>query len=322
MALFCSMSLKLPKCCVKKFEEAEEIDVTADYDADYAMPTLLQRQQKTSSSDSLGSRKTSKSQKSAPEQPAAVAAPSRKVSRGSQPSAVPSSEVAEPSTAKASAAPRGVLAASVELLQKAASLGSAGGVAKLDREALLRGIECYAAVLNTLGGDMGSYVLANIKKLRQSKAPTTEADYRQWLLSELPTHASTKYKGYADDSAWMGNLWIGWTLEFFVEMFANLQKGMETSASIDASYKKTLYNHHNFLQRSAFQAAVKKLPGRSELLKSLQGGAPARASPADVERELETFVAIGRPVVRYMLEVNEELAKRLEVERKAFLSKK
>jgi len=47
MALFCSMSMKLPKCCMQKFDEAEEIDVTTD--SSEKLPTLLQK----SSSESV-----------------------------------------------------------------------------------------------------------------------------------------------------------------------------------------------------------------------------------------------------------------------------
>merc|ERR1712060_578627 len=61
-------------------------------------------------------------------------------------------------------------------------------------------------------------------KLRRSKADANLTGYKEWLLSELPVHGPS-YKEYVDDSAWMANLWIGWTLEFFVEMFAKLHGG-------------------------------------------------------------------------------------------------
>ncbi|CAK0894999.1 unnamed protein product, partial [Prorocentrum cordatum] len=72
-----------------------------------------------------------------------------------------------------------------------------------------------------------------------------EDEYRAWLVSELPVHAATKYREYLDNSAWMANLWIGWSLEFFVELFAHLHKGQDTKAGVDLAYKQTLSKHHN-----------------------------------------------------------------------------
>merc|ERR1719221_693727 len=113
---------------------------------------------------------------------------------------------------------------------------------------------------------MGDHLLSNTEKLRRSKASKGESSYGPWLLSELPVHAANGYKGYVDDSAWMANLWIGWSMEFFVEMFAEIHEGQETKAAVDAAYRKTLCNHHNFFQRAAFNTAVKSLPPRDKMM--------------------------------------------------------
>jgi len=203
---------------------------------------------------------------------------------------------------KTPAAQLGVLGLAVDRFQTAVTLNAAGEVAKADRVALIRGLERYVQVLDKLAS-IGSYLDGNVRKLNDSKADAGQSDYLAWLLTELPEHASTKYKGYDDKSAWMGNLWIVWTLEFFVEMFANLHDGMDTSSSVSQAYKKTLYHHHNLLQRGAFTTALKKLPDREMFYKSIQNG----AATVDVKKEVAEFVAVGRPLIRYLHSVNETL---------------
>uniref|UniRef100_A0A7S3SRW2 Glycolipid transfer protein domain-containing protein n=1 Tax=Strombidinopsis acuminata TaxID=141414 RepID=A0A7S3SRW2_9SPIT len=165
---------------------------------------------------------------------------------------------------------------------------------------------------------MGSYLLLNTKKLRASKASPEIPNYRAWCLSELPVHAATGYKSYVDDSAWMANLWLGWTMEFFVEMFALLHEGRDTKASVEIAYKQTLEQHHNFFQRTAFQQAVKQLPVRQKMIAALQGSS---AKSLDVVRDMGDFVAFGRPIVRFCLQLNEELSSRMTEERKAYLKR-
>eukprot|EP00931_Biecheleriopsis_adriatica_P119801 TRINITY_DN94995_c0_g1_i1.p1 TRINITY_DN94995_c0_g1~~TRINITY_DN94995_c0_g1_i1.p1 ORF type:complete len:325 (+),score=50.90 TRINITY_DN94995_c0_g1_i1:17-991(+) len=184
---------------------------------------------------------------------------------------------------------------------------------ELRRADFLDGLLAYSAVLNSLGEGMGSYLDSNIKKLTNSKASSSLSGYREWLLSELPTHSSTGYKCYADESAWMANLWIGWTLEFFVEFFAQLLRGLETKHGIEAAYKCTLYNHHNFFQRKTFSMAMGRLPGRDAILEALRG--TAGADENDVLRELDEFVSAGRTIVHFCLQVNEELDQRLKEQR-------
>jgi len=195
--------------------------------------------------------------------------------------------------------------------------GAAGEAKEVQREPFVDGLQEYATLLDKMGGSMGSYLETNIKKLRNSKADKGKQGYRDWLLSELPVHEAKGYREYVDDSAWMANLWLGWTLEFFVEFFALLSEGKETKQSADAAYRSTLYAHHNFFQRNAFMAAVGRLPKREDLLASFKGAASLR----DTERDLASFVALGRPIVKFCLRTNDMLDKRLQEERKAFMKK-
>mmetsp|Transcript_26370 Transcript_26370/g.85165 ORF Transcript_26370/g.85165 Transcript_26370/m.85165 type:complete len:348 (+) Transcript_26370:2278-3321(+) len=193
------------------------------------------------------------------------------------------------------------------------------GSKEVERVPFIEGLGAYAMLLDKMGGSsgMGSYLEANIKKLRSSKADKNKSGYREWLLSELPIHGQTSYKEYVDESAWMANLWIGWTLDFFVELFAELHLGKDTKTAAADAYNRTLYNHHNFFQRTAFNTAVKQLPPRDQILKSLQGG----GSSEDVHRELGEFVALARPLAAFCSECNEQMDKRLQVERKAYLKR-
>jgi len=184
---------------------------------------------------------------------------------------------------------------------------------EVQRDPFMDGLQEYAKVLDGLGGDMGSYLELNIKKLRASKADRTKQGYRDWLLSELPVHQATGYTGYVDESAWMANLWIGWTLEFFVEFFAHLHEGKDTHGSANSAYERTLGKHHKFYQRPLFLRAVSRIPPRDELFAKLQGA----GSAADVKRDLGAFVALGRPLVAFLLRANEEMDRRMQQERKA-----
>lgn len=191
--------------------------------------------------------------------------------------------------------------------------GEAAELAEASREPFISGLEALVQALDKMGGNMGSYLQTNITKLRNSKADASKTGYKEWLLSELPVHGATGYKGYVDDSAWMGNLWMAWTLEFFVEFFALLHKGKDTKSSVDGAYRKSLYNHHNFFQRTTFTAAVTQIPAREQLCKSLQGV----ASDAEVQRHMGDFVALGRRLVKFSLQMNETLDKRMQAERNA-----
>lgn len=170
----------------------------------------------------------------------------------------------------------------------------------LNRTPFFQGVDKFAALLDSLGGRMGSYLTSNMAKFRNSKATPSEENFETWMVSELPTHGPS-YKGFVDNSAWMANLWIGWTLEFFVEMLALLAEGSETRASVNTAYNNTLYNHHNFIQRTLFNQAIKAMPARAEILEKLRSPAP---DGADAVEELLGFVRVARPIYRYCLEVN------------------
>mmetsp|Transcript_54431 Transcript_54431/g.105165 ORF Transcript_54431/g.105165 Transcript_54431/m.105165 type:complete len:169 (+) Transcript_54431:1-507(+) len=165
-----------------------------------------------------------------------------------------------------------------------------------------------------MGGGMGSCLETNTKKLRNSKASASEEDYRVWIRSELPVHAAAGYKGYVDNSAWMANLWIWRTLDFFVELFAGLvESTSEIKVCANDAYKKTLCNHHNFFQRAAFTAAMKILPDRKTFFVKFQGD----GTRDDIHRNIITFVSLGRPLVNYLGEVNSEVATLMQSEKKA-----
>lgn len=331
MTLFCNCSISLPKCCLKGFEEEDEIHVVESFPSlitSAKSRDALKRpsgpQQEISSLGTDGHTDTcdlaeiptspcsQTDNTAAPETmaPLSSSATDVDVSASSPPTAPPVS-------AHTSLIGSSILGPVVQSFQAALELDKDGEVVHATRESLIQGFEGYCKVLDKVG-NIGNYLATNTKKLRESKATASETDYEAWMLSELPVHAATKYKEFVDQSAWMGHLWIAWTLEFFVEMFANLSKGLETVASIDSAYTKTLYAHHNFLQRSAFKAAVKKMPARSKFYTALQG----QGAPDDVVRDMMAFVAIGRPLVRYLFKISDVVDKRLQAERKAYLNPK
>lgn len=184
-----------------------------------------------------------------------------------------------------------------------AQRGPQGEIKEVPREALIAGLEAYAAQLDQLGGNMGSYISVNTKKLRASKADSTKPGYHEWLASELPTHAVNGYSGYVDDSGFMANLWLAWTMEFFVEFYAELCNGKDTKTAVDVAYKKSLYNHHNFFQRAGFNSGVSQLPARDGLIAKLQGG----GSQQDIDADFNDFVRYGRPLVKFILQTNKDM---------------
>lgn len=187
------------------------------------------------------------------------------------------------------------------------------------RAPFVEGLEACAAALDHIGGGLGSYLVGNIKKLHKSKADASLPGYREWLLSELPAHESGGYRGYLDESAFMANLWLGWTLEFFVELFALVHGGRETRESVDVAYKQTLSHHHNFFQRSAFQVAVKALPNRENIIARLR--ADDSLSSAEALEELGDFVRTGRVVAQFVLQMNEEADTRMKSARQTYLKR-
>mmetsp|Transcript_59914 Transcript_59914/g.129924 ORF Transcript_59914/g.129924 Transcript_59914/m.129924 type:complete len:342 (-) Transcript_59914:78-1103(-) len=248
-----------------------------------------------------------------PQAPAAAETPEAPVGRvGSTASAASAAPAAPATPGQQPQTAGGLLDPVVSNFQSALVTGSDAAGTKLRKVPFFEGLENFAVVLDQLGGSMGSYLLTNTQKLRKSKASKSEEDYREWLLSELPTHAANGYKGYVDNSAWMANLWIGWTMEFFVEFFALLEASRDTKKSVDTAYNKTLYNHHHFHERMLFKQAVKALPEYDQLLRRLAG----KGSPQEAASALSAFVTLGRPVYGYCLKMNEELAKLMEAKRK------
>mmetsp|Transcript_14097 Transcript_14097/g.38590 ORF Transcript_14097/g.38590 Transcript_14097/m.38590 type:complete len:334 (-) Transcript_14097:211-1212(-) len=214
-----------------------------------------------------------------------------------------------------------LLGPTVRLLEEALSPGidaaDHGGnalEASLLRSPFVDALEAYAKVLDQISsGQMGQFLLTNTKKLRHSSAKEEERLYWAWLLSELPEHAKNGFKGYLDDSAFMANLWIGRTMEFFVEMFALLKQGQETQPSCTEAYSRTLKKHHSFAIQFSFQQAVKRIPARQQLLLLLQGG---DVSVEDVTHDIGRFVELARTAVNVCLRLNEEADRMVQEERR------
>lgn len=211
------------------------------------------------------------------------------------------------------------LSQTAQLFCAAVTMAGPGRASAVQRAPYIDGVESFAAVLNELNSGMGDYLLKDVKKLRASKADASESSYGPWLLSEAPVHAQTGYKSYVDDSAWMANLWIYRTLDFFVELFAQLAQGNDTRQAVDTAYGQTLSKHHNFVQRQSFNFAAKQLPNRVEFLKKLAG---KEGSVPDVERDFQSIVTTGRCIVVFCDDMNKQVELRMEVERKASRKKK
>lgn len=193
----------------------------------------------------------------------------------------------------------------------AAEVGAAAAVPAMRRAPLIDGLEMCAYALDHFG--LGSYMHTNVKKLRKARASEAEQDYGAWLLSELPTHAKTKYKEFVDDSAFMGNLWLCWILDFYVAMCRGLVGGAETRVAINQAYQRTLSTHHNWMQRQLFNASVAtKTPARPKFFEALRGSAE---SPAAVMEDLQAFADVGATVAEGLRRVNEVVCTRMQEER-------
>jgi len=201
-----------------------------------------------------------------------------------------------------------------------AVVGDGSTATALMKTPLLLGSDGMVDVLNALSKGLGDYLKADLEKVRKSKAPELKDgdDYKQWLIGEMPVHAATRYRGYVDDSAFMGQLWVGRQLEFWVEVFAGLKAGKGTKEAADAAYKGTLKKHHGMMQVAAFTGALKGLPDRKALMAALQG----EAEESDLAADLEDFVSLGRPIAKYMLVLDKEIDGLRAQEQKNFGKKK
>jgi hypothetical protein len=205
-----------------------------------------------------------------------------------------------------------VLRPVVDALQAAIVYTDSGDkVQSLRKTAFINFLDVYAVTLDKLGGNLGTYLRTNVDKLRRSKASTTEEDYKAWLLSELPTHKATRFRSYVDDSAWMGNLWISWTLEFFNEFFALLQEGNDPRAGMETAYSTTLRNHHTLIQRGLMHQAMKRLTSKEQVFGALRG----TADDEQVKRDLGALATIGRLVASYCMEMDNIVVARMSEER-------
>lgn len=192
-----------------------------------------------------------------------------------------------------------------------------GQVTSFKKVEFIEALEAVAAVLDkALGGGMGSYMVVNIEKLRKSKAPSTKDCYRTWLLSELPIHKATGYKSYVDESAFMANLWIGWQLEFFAELFRLLHQGDDVKTCVNNAYAKTLKTHHNMFQSGAFYAAARQLPSKEKFFETLQGSEPNKATVAEVKEAVGAFAKSTKTISDFCGRMVKEIETKMAEEKK------
>jgi len=175
-------------------------------------------------------------------------------------------------------------------------------------------LEAFAKALAELHRSLPDSLCKNLAMLRRSKAPK-EIEYGCWLQGEVDVHKRHRFAHYAAESAWIGNLWLGRILEFFVEMFALLRTGEETGACCSLAFKKTLHQHMNIVQRKGFGWAIASVPARAKLLQLLAGA----ANVEDALRDLDMFVSLGQRVAKVCLQLNEALDSLRETRRREFL---
>jgi len=200
------------------------------------------------------------------------------------------------------------------LLPQGRRMCVAGTAVDLRREPFMEGLEALVLLLDGLCWRLGTLMFrSDLQKLYRSRACPQESGYREWLVSEISVHAANGYAEYVNDSAAMANLWIARTLDFFARLFALLCDGKGTAASVEGAYAQTLHEHHGFLQRRAFLAAVGQLPDRQELLLLLQGDL-SRSWKALLQ-EAAAFAEYGRHAARLCLRIDKGLAALLESNR-------
>lgn len=202
----------------------------------------------------------------------------------------------------------GKLGPCLRLLQ-AAVADATDSFEQVQRTPFVEGLEALVPVLDSWGGGWSSYLTSNIQKLHNAKTESSEQDYRLWLVSELPVHVATS--SYVDDSAWMGSEWVGATMAFFAEFFAEIHEGKEAKAGAEAAYARTLALRHNWMQKAAFNVGLMRMPGRQAILQILSEDGAA----TDVMTDIGEFVTVGRAVATCCDKLRAEL-KAMQVEGK------
>jgi len=181
-----------------------------------------------------------------------------------------------------------------------------GKIVDAPREEVIDALDCYAEVLNKVGGGMGWHITLNTKKMRKSKTDFSKEMFHEWILTELPAHSPLK-DGWQDDSAWMSNRWIGYMLEFFVDFFEELSTGKDSRPALDAAYQRTLVKHHTFLMRKAFGAATTAIPNREKLVRTLSG----EGTEEDLKDDLCVFVRVCKPFLDFLVQTDADCEKLL-----------
>ncbi|CAE7728701.1 unnamed protein product, partial [Symbiodinium necroappetens] len=227
----------------------------------------------------------------------------------------------------------GVLRPVIAQLKKAAMLDTEQQVTDLLSADFLEGLQAFTLVLELVGWHVNDLLTTDLEKLRRSMAKYGKASYREWLQNEIPVHAESGYKEYADESAAMANLWVARNLRFFAEMFGLLADGHETSDAVHVAYSRTLQDHHGFIQRQAGQAkaasfdrvyfgvqafflVMAQIPDGAKLLKVLEG--EVLIGTEKVVQELLELSDVGTRISDYLFRMDRDIVMENEKRQEQF----
>lgn len=210
----------------------------------------------------------------------------------------------------------GVLRPVIAQLKKAAMLDTEQQVTDLQSADFLDGLQAFTLVLELVGWHVNDLLTTDLEKLRRSMAKYGKASYREWLQNEIPVHAESGYKEYADESAAMANLWVARNLRFFAEMFGLLADGHETSDAVHVAYSRTLQDHHGFIQRQAFFLVMAQIPDGAQLLKVLEGEVLIGAEK--VVQELLELSDVGTRISDYLFRMDRDIVMENEKRQEQF----
>ncbi|CAE7649252.1 unnamed protein product [Symbiodinium sp. CCMP2456] len=210
----------------------------------------------------------------------------------------------------------GVLRPVIVQLKKAAMLDTEQQVTDLLSEDFLEGLQAFTLVLELVGWHVNDLLTTDLEKLRRSMAKYGKASYREWLQNEIPVHAESGYKEYADESAAMANLWVARNLRFFAEMFGLQADGHETTDAVRVAYSRTLQDHHGFIQRQAFFLVMAQIPDGAKLLRVLEG--EVLIGTEKVVQELLELSDVGTRISDYLFRMDRDIVMENEKRQEQF----
>lgn len=174
------------------------------------------------------------------------------------------------------------------------------------REQFHNGLNKLAEALSALGGDLGKYIRQNTDKCWWSPAVKCE-DWFCFLQHEWDFQRANSWGGYVDASCWMGNLWIGWELEFFAEVFERLGESDgddSISGIVQDCCGSTLCNHFSWIQKGGFYSASGNMPRLRSVLANLQGDCSADNDFQMVKIKLKAVAQIGKKLAAISIKIN------------------